>query len=130
MSFAAQLTAFAKGTQDRIDKTVKGATTVLFTNVITATPVDQGTAKGNWQAGVGSPVTGVLDVQDPSGQATIAKAAEAIPEKAGNVVYLSNNLPYIKKLEYGHSQQAPAGMVRTSAVNWPQIVEHEAAKHR
>ena len=29
--------------------------------------------------------------------------------------YLTNKLPYAQALEYGHSQQAPSGMVRVSA---------------
>ena len=31
---------------------------------------------------------------------------------AGQETLLANNLPYIEKLEYGSSTQAPAGMVR------------------
>lgn len=32
----------------------------------------------------------------------------------GNIYWLSNNLPYIERLEYGYSKQTPAGMVRLS----------------
>ena len=130
MSFTKQLNALVSGTKEKIDKTVKGATVVLATNVITETPVDTGAARGNWQASVGQPATGAIDRADPSGQAAIASAAAVIPDEAGSVVYLSNNLPYIQRLEYGHSGQAPDGMVRVNTVNWPQIVETEAAKHK
>lgn len=34
------------------------------------------------------------------------------PLKLGDTAYLVNNLPYAVPLEYGHSSQAPAGMVR------------------
>jgi hypothetical protein len=38
-----------------------------------------------------------------------------LPRRAGSVVYLTNNVPYIQKLEYdAHSRQAPNGMVRIS----------------
>jgi hypothetical protein len=30
------------------------------------------------------------------------------------VIWIYNNLPYIERLEFGHSQQAPLGMVRIS----------------
>lgn len=128
MSFSKQLTAFVSGTQEKIDKTVKGATVTLATNVITETPVDSGAARGNWQASVGQPKTGVLD--RIGADAAIAEVEATVPNEAGSVVYLSNNLPYINKLEYGHSDQAPHGMVRTNAGDWPRIVEHEAAKHK
>src|SRR5688572_24832833 len=32
----------------------------------------------------------------------------------GEAIIISNNLPYIVKLEHGHSQQAPAGVVAVS----------------
>lgn len=128
MSFSKQLTAFVSGTKEKIDKTVKGATVVLATNVITETPFDTTAAQGNWQASVGEPKTSILDRKGVD--AAIADVMANVPDEAGSVVYLSNNLPYIQKLEYGHSDQAPQGMVRVNAVQWPQIVEHEAAKHK
>lgn len=128
MSFSKQLTAFVSGTQEKIDKTVKGATVALATNVIAETPKDTGAAQGNWQASVGQPKTGILD--RTGADAAMADVAANVPDEAGSVVYLSNNLPYIQKLEYGHSDQAPQGMVRVNAVQWPKIVEHEAAKHK
>jgi hypothetical protein len=30
----------------------------------------------------------------------------------GSVTYMTNNLPYAIPIEYGHSKQSPAGMVR------------------
>ena len=130
MSFAKQLNAFVSGTQEKIDKTVKGATVTLATNVITATPVDTGAARGNWQASVGRPKSDVLDRSDKSGMKAVAAITSTVPDEAGSVVYISNNLPYIRKLEYGHSAQAPQGMVRTNTGKWTQIVEQEAAKHK
>ena len=72
------------------------------------TPVDTGRARGNWHCTVGTPFAG----QDATGIDGSIQAA--IPRRAGSVVYLTNNVPYIQKLEYGGSQQAPAGMVRVS----------------
>lgn len=34
-----------------------------------------------------------------------------------------NHVPYIQYLEYGHSNQAPAGMIRVSLAEVPQIAE-------
>src|SRR5690625_635523 len=113
MSFSKQLQAFVSGTKEKIDKTVKGATVTLAANVITATPVDTGAARGNWQTSVGQLKTDTLDRK--GADAAIADARRNVPDEAGSVVYISNNLPYIDKLEHGHSEQAPAGMVRVNA---------------
>lgn len=130
MSFEKQLRAFAKGAQAKIDKTVKGATVTLAANIITETPVDTGAARGNWQTSVGQPKTDVIDRPDQSGEQAIREAAVNTPDKAGDVVFIANNLPYINMLEHGHSEQAPAGMARVNIARWPAIVRQEAAKHK
>lgn len=128
MSFSQQLTAFVNGSKDKIDRVVKDSTQVLLSNVIYGTPKDTGAAQGNWQASVGQPKTGTTD--RTGADAAVAEMKSVVPDEAGNVVYLSNNLPYIRKLEYGHSQQATQGMVRVNAVMWPQIVQEQIAKNK
>lgn len=93
--------------QQRIDTKVRAVTIGVFSSVIRMTPVDTGRAKGNWQCTIGQPATGEAMTNEGAMIATV-------PQHAGAKVYLTNNLPYIQKLEYGHSTQAPAGMVRVS----------------
>ena len=101
-----QIVARANG---HVDNKIRAATSEVFSNIIQMTPVDTGRARGNWQCTIGSPFMG----EDDSG--SVMKANSVIPRRAGSVVYLTNNVPYIGKLEYdGHSRQAPAGMVRVS----------------
>jgi hypothetical protein len=95
--------------QQRIDRKVRAVTVGVFSSVIKMTPVDTGRAKGNWQCTIGTPANGENQLADSEG-AMIA----VVPNEAGSKVYLTNNLPYIQKLEYGHSTQAPSGMVRIS----------------
>ncbi len=47
-----------------------------------------------------------------SGRAT--NAMRRLDVRPGDTIWISNNLPYIVKLEEGHSQQAPQGMVALS----------------
>jgi hypothetical protein len=98
--------------------------------IIYGTPVDGGRARGNWQATLGSPATGEVATFDRDGASTLAGAVAMAGQAAGNVFYLTNNLPYIRTLEYGmygtgpgatvkttrdgYSIQAPYGMVRVS----------------
>lgn len=81
-----------------------------FASVVTGTPVDTGRARGNWLPSEGSARGETTDRVDQSGQAVIAEIKETV--KGLGIYYLANNLPYIRRLEYGYSAQAPAGMVR------------------
>jgi hypothetical protein len=108
--------------QQRVNQQVRAVTIGVFSSVIRMTPVDTGRAKGNWQCTIGSPANTILDIEDPTG--TIAEGAmiATTPNQAGSKVYLTNNLPYIQKLEYGHSTKAPAGMVRVSIDRFAEVV--------
>jgi len=96
----------------RVDTTIRKATIELFSAVIKGTPVDTGRARANWQCTIGSPHTEEVQKTDKEGSSSIADVKATVPSKSGQVVWLANNVPYIQKLEYGSSQQAPAGMVR------------------
>jgi hypothetical protein len=79
--------------------------------LVLATPVRTGRARSNWIASFNIPsdeVRGPLEVSAALSQnmPTIATA------KLGDIIYLSNNLPYIGSLNDGSSAQAPAGFVQ------------------
>lgn len=80
--------------------------------VVFMSPVDKGRFRGNWQVGLGAPVSGEVESFDKSGGATFTAGAAVISglTRAG-WVWLCNNLDYAESLEKGHSQQAPGGMV-------------------
>ena len=81
------------------------------------TPVDTGRARNNWLASIGSPRLGTVKYSAKNGAQAIKKATKKIDKAFGKVYYLSNNLPYIYRLEYeGWSSQAPQGMVRISII--------------
>jgi len=82
-----------------------------------------GRFRGNWQFSIGSPVEGVLDQIDASGSVTLAKLKLQVEQLSiGETAYIVNNLPYAIPLEYGHSKQAPSGMVRVTLARFQQIV--------
>jgi len=77
-----------------------------------------GRARGNWVVTEGRPTTKYdWERKDPGGQNTLAMAQQAILNmRLGVKLFISNALPYIVALEYGHSRtQAPHGMVRVTA---------------
>lgn len=89
--------------------------------VVVGTPVDTGRARSNWIAQVGGPATGVISAYAPgeaSTQAAISQASGVIAGYVGGptspAIHITNNLPYIQKLNDGYSAQAPAGFVETA----------------
>ena len=92
--------------------------------------VDGGRARSNWHASLSSYPTTTTE----STSVNMAQIETVAANAAGNVFYLTNNLPYIGKLEYGgypnpsngsktvggFSTQAPEGMVRVSIENFQQ----------
>jgi len=82
-----------------------------------------GRFRGNWMFSIGSPDSTTTDEVDPSGRKSTARIVDgAIEFKAGDTAYITNSLPYAIPLEFGHSQQAPGGMVRITVARFQQIV--------
>ena len=83
-----------------------------------------GRFRGNWQFSIGAPAEGELDQIDPAGGVTLAKLRLQVEQLTiGQTAYIVNNLPYAVPLEYGHSKQAPGGMVRITLARFQQIVD-------
>ena len=117
----------------RIDTQIRKSTIELFGSVIKMTPVDTGRAKGNWQCTVGTAASSEIDRDDGSKKDSLSssKAYEEVVKtvpRSGNVVWLANNVSYIRSLEYGSSQQAPSGMVRVSLERFGSIFADNATK--
>lgn len=102
--------------EDEVEGTIHVITQKIalyaLSGVVLKTPVDEGRARANWGVELGSWTAQVNDNFDKNGTATINAGQSIIQNsKAYEVVYLSNSLPYINRLENGWSLQAPAGMV-------------------
>lgn len=72
-----------------------------------------GRARGNWQVGIGFADDAETGQIDKSGSATISKArTELAGYRIGPQILIQNNVPYINRLNEGHSTQAPAMFVQ------------------
>jgi len=106
--------------------------------VVLATPVDTGRARSNWQASLGAPATGTREAYSPgTGGATGGANAAAAQEQAKAVIarsqpeqaiHITNNLPYIGRLNEGWSAQAPAGFVQTAVLRGIAAVRSSASR--
>jgi hypothetical protein len=137
MSFASDIEKFARRTNLSMDIIVRKVGIDIARSLILRSPVDTGRFRGNWVLGVGSVNTAVNpDITDQEGgkftgfqsnktNDTLNKIAEGINAvRAGGVFYISNSLPYAIPLEYGHSMQAPGGMVRLTVREFKSYIEN------
>jgi len=99
-------------TDDVILEVTKKLSMQAMRGVVMKSPVDTGRFRGNWNVSINTRDDTVTEALDKGGQGAIAKGTgiiSALPPYT--VVYISNNLPYARRLETGWSKQAPAGMV-------------------
>jgi hypothetical protein len=123
-SFGQQLRTFEAKTLQKMETAVRKIVLDAFSEVIAMSPVDTGRFRGNWQVAVGSAPTGTVEALDPSGSIVTARVAVVAGEvKAGDVIYMVNNLPYAQRLEDGYSKQAPAGMVKLTVQKYQPLAD-------
>ena len=127
-SFALDLQRFARKASAVPDQILRKVVFDITREIVQKTPVDTGHARSNWFWGV-QVVSDEDATLSKSGAPSLTRAASfASTVRSGGVVYLTNNLPYILPLEFGSSQQAPAGMVRITVARWQSIVDRAARK--
>ena len=139
MSFSMQIAEFIAKTKANQDLVVRAITMKIDNKVVQRSPVGDakywkskpppgyagGRFRANWQLSIGSPTAGVRDLIDKDGSATIAAHSSVISAaKAGDVIYLVNNLPYARRIEEGWSRQAPVGVVALTVVEFRTIVDN------
>lgn len=79
------------------------------------TPVDTGWARANWIPRIGAPFSGVAGSRENvSAGDQGAGVASIIANRTNTNVFISNNVPYILRLNEGSSQQAPRGFVQAA----------------
>lgn len=119
------LDRLAQQTGVKIETVARKATFDLFRAVVLKSPVDTGRFRANWNVSYGTSDVTFSDSIN-QGRAT-SEVSKALTLPIGGVVFLSNGLPYANRLEYGYSQQAPSGMIRTSVVEFTRFVDKALA---
>ena len=104
--------AYKKKVVQPHENLVRKTALMAFANIGLATPVKSGRARANWNISVDTVDGKTTDSTDQPDYVT--KAMSAIANFViGKTIYISNNLPYIKRLNDGYSKQAPANFVET-----------------
>ena len=101
--------------------------------VVFGTPVDTGRARSNWIVAINSAPEAVIEPYTPGeGGSTGARNAQAAIDQgsqviagyqSGDEIHITNNLPYIQRLNDGYSDQAPANFVETAVALAAQEVQ-------
>lgn len=125
MSFTMDLKNFGDNALEKANVIKRKGALEIFTRVVLETPVKSGRARGNWQCSTGSEKTDELDTSDQN---------RAIPEISNvvmrselkDVIFLSNNVPYIGRLNDGYSKQAPSGFIEKAIALYPGVIEDAA----
>lgn len=134
MSFTLDVKAFCDKAKKNPEIVMRQVSMKLFSAIIMGSPVDTGRFRNNWFANFGpTPSSETTAYTGKQGTAAISRVSKVITESRGlswTELTLTNNLPYAQRLEYGWSQQAPQGMVRTNVTRFNALLEEEAAKVR
>lgn len=145
MSFSLDLSKAIENIKENRDKIVRGTLIQISNNIIKRTPVGNpalwapeslpapkgyvgGSLRGAWQASKNSPDFSISGrVQSSGTGATGAEAAGvANTVNVGETYYLTNPLPYARRVEFGWSTQTPPnGMVRTSIAEAQQVLDRQ-----
>lgn len=129
MSFALDVSKFVEKAKKNPEKVMRQVSIKLFSAIIKASPVDTGRFRMNWMVSGGTPASGTTDATDKSGNTATGNATSFVLKATDwREFTLTNNLPYAQRLEYGWSQQAPQGMVRTNVSRFQQLINEEANK--
>lgn len=134
------LSKYAKARKEQIKDVQRGFAFNLYSSIVKKTPVDTGRARGNWNISPDKDDTTVKERTTP--QYTSKEQVKA-PSGDGSI-FISNNVPYICKLEYGgypnppkkgngkttggYSTQAPEGMVGVAMANAEEYMKQAVAQ--
>ena len=101
----------------------------LGNEIIVRSPVDEGLFRNNFFPTLNKPSDKVTEAKAKKGFGSTggARYTELLHLSTvfdiGDILFFVNNLPYARKLEFGHSGMAPLGVVRISVARWPMLVD-------
>ena len=114
--FARRMKSLSIQIEGNLDQGLRKVVLAIDNALVSTTPVDTGTARSNWLASINGPASGTTTSTTPSTPRTLAALA-SFDIDTDLSLHLTNNLPYIRRLDEGSSSQQPAGFVRRAVLN-------------
>ncbi|WP_307887243.1 hypothetical protein [Brucella abortus] len=125
-----QIRAIVRGIEGLTERVVTAISFNIVANLVEDTPVDTGWARANWVPAIGTsmdtPASARPDQSMVPGAVARQQAGQASLlgyRLAQGSVFISNNVPYIMRLNDGSSQQAPRGFVQAAIARGIQQTE-------
>ena len=117
----APLKVLTRGYRERALRIYQDSCIEISRRVIERTPVDTGALRKSWTASKGS-----IDTSNRGGDfVSVARGLTL-----GQRYTFGNGQPYARRIEYyGHSPQAPRGMMRVTLAEYESIVAQQVRKH-
>ena len=118
MSFSNDLKKISKEIKKDLDSFYRSIALSAGNSLIMLSPVDTGRFRANWNFEIGADNNSTSTNMDKTGTLALGRLrAKVRVSKMGDVLYMSNNLPYAYRLETGWSAQRPAeqGIVKETA---------------
>lgn len=110
MANSGSASSVAAGLSSFLSEAVRRISIESTANLVESTPRDTGHAAANWVPSIGAEVMSEVT----AGAQEAGLSALAAYDVAAGHAFVQNNTPYIQALDEGHSEQAPAGFVRSS----------------
>jgi hypothetical protein len=108
--FALDLNRFADKVELDLSEFRKRVTLGIKQKIETKTPVDTGRLRSSFAVSDGAP----SDFVPPEGNTNALGPIEASFSAPYDTSFVTSNLPYVIAVEFGHSDQAPQGMIRVA----------------
>lgn len=140
-TFSRDVSKWVGRTRNRADNAVKGLTRFCLSSMAEFTPVDTGRARASWRFGLNRidfsfdrrperDSAGFSAAQSAGDAAFAAQYAEISRQaEAGSIIWLTNDIHYVLRLERGYSLKGRDMLRKTFAravVEWPSIVRRSA----
>lgn len=110
--FRARFSKRIEKAKGKFELFIKKLAVDIDASLVLKSPVKSGRFQNNWVVGNGFINTTTTEQTSGINNEPLINSIKV----NGQTIYLTNSLPYAKRLEYGWSKQAPAGMVRITLV--------------
>jgi hypothetical protein len=142
MGFALDIQNFAKKCGTNADLVIRKTVLDIGKSLVEKTPVGDaeywahpappgyvgGHARANWSHSTGNQVIQEFKEIDATGSTSNNRIAASVPANAGGKVhFIQNSVPYIERLEDGHSRQAPNGFVELTKIEFQDHINNALA---
>lgn len=132
-TLASRLISIANALPESGNSLAVKVATAIITDLLHNTPVDKSQALSNWQIKLSGQSAHRLPAYFPgkagsTQDASIAAALSAAlivlrTKKPGESIVITNQLPYIRRLNDGYSNQAPSGFVERAVLIGRKVAE-------